>query len=302
MEEYTTLTGREYHPVQTVWTEDADWILLGMGSVTDDAEAVASHLRNQGKRVGVVSVKLLHPFPEADVIRALQGKKAVTVLERSGTTALTQLVNQALYRSYENHHTERHPGIPGLSELPSVSTAIFGLGGHDLQPRHLVAAFENMISDQNVPLYYLGSKFFSDNTSPEMNALQEQLKKAYPDTVSMALETGENPKLLPKEAIRVRFHSVGGYGTIASGKLLTDILAAVLGLHSKSAPKYGSEKSGAPTNFYLTLSPEPIKITNAQLEEVEIVISPDHKVFEHTNPLNGLVEGGTFIMQSGKKP
>ena len=53
----------------------------------------------------------------------------------------------------------------------------------------------------------------------------------------MALETGENPKLLPKEAIRVRFHSVEGYGTIASGKLLTDILAAVLGLHSKSAPK-----------------------------------------------------------------
>ena len=53
-----------------------------MNSLTDDADAVASHLRKQGKRVGVVSVKLLHPFPEADVIRALQGKKAVTVLER----------------------------------------------------------------------------------------------------------------------------------------------------------------------------------------------------------------------------
>ena len=107
MEEYTTLTGREYHPVQTVGTEDADWILLGMGSVTDDAEAVASNLLNQGKRVGVVSVKLLHHFPEADVIRALQGKKAVTILERSGTNTLTQLVNQALYRSFENHNTER---------------------------------------------------------------------------------------------------------------------------------------------------------------------------------------------------
>ena len=115
MEVYTALTGREYHPVQTVWTLDADWILLGMGSVTDDAEAVASHLRKQGKRVGVVSVKLLHPFPEADVIRSLKGKKAVTVLELSGTTVLTQLVNQALYRSFENHNTERHPGIPGLS-------------------------------------------------------------------------------------------------------------------------------------------------------------------------------------------
>ena len=302
MKEYTALTGREYRPVQTAWTDDAEWVLLGMGSVTDDAEAVASYLRRQGHRVGVVSVKLFHPFPEADIVHVLQGKKAVTVLERSGTTALTQLVNQALYRGVENHRAKRHPGIPGLAGFPLVNTGIFGLGGHDLQPRHLVAAFENMISGRNVPFFYLGSRFFTDGASPEMSVIQEQLKKAYPETVSMTLETGDNPHLLPKEALRVRFHSVGGYGTIASGKLLTDILAAVLGLHSKSAPKYGSEKSGAPTNFYLTLSPEPVKITNAQLEEVEIVISPDHKVFEHTNPLNGLVPGGTYIMQSGQSP
>ena len=84
----------------------------------------------------------------------------------------------------------------------------------------------------------------------------------------MAFDLDPNPSLLPDEAFRIRFHSIGGYGTIATGKLLTDILAGVLGLHSKSAPKYGSEKSGAPTNFYITLSPEPIKITNAELEDV----------------------------------
>ena len=55
--------------------------------------------------------------------------------------------------------------------------------------------------------------------------------------------------------MRIRFHSVGGYGTIATGKLLTDILAGVLGMHSKSAPKYGSEKSGAPDQ--LLHHPEP---------------------------------------------
>ena len=76
----------------------------------------------------------------------------------------------------------------------------------------------------------------------------------------------------------------------------------MLGLHSKSAPKYGSEKSGAPTNYYITLSPEPVKITNAELEDVEIVVSPDHKVFSHTNPLRGLARGGTFILQSHLAP
>jgi pyruvate-ferredoxin/flavodoxin oxidoreductase len=135
-----------------------------------------------------------------------------------------------------------------------------------------------------------------------MAELQKRLKAAYPATELMALETGDNPRLLPDSAFRVRFHSVGGYGTIASGKLLTDILAGVLDMHSKSAPKYGSEKSGAPTNFYITLSPEPIKITNAELEDVEVVISPDHRAFSHTNPLRGLAEGGTFILQSNATP
>ncbi len=128
--------------------------------------------------------------------------------------------------------------------------------------------------------------------------MQERLKAAYPETELMALETEPNPNLLPKSAFRIRFHSVGGYGTIATGKLLTDILAGVLDLHSKAAPKYGSEKSGAPTNYYITLSPEPVLLTNAELEDVEIVVSPDHKVFSHSNPLRGLVEGGTFILQS----
>src|SRR5665647_821384 len=118
----------------------------------------------------------------------------------------------------------------------------------------------------------------------------------------MALQTEANPRLLPKAALRVRFHSIGGYGTIATGKLLTDILAGVLDMHSKSAPKYGSEKSGSPTNYYITLSPEPVKLTNAELEDVEVVLSPDHKVFSHTNPLLGLVSGGTFILQSSVSP
>jgi pyruvate-ferredoxin/flavodoxin oxidoreductase len=73
-------------------------------------------------------------------------------------------------------------------------------------------------------------------------------------------------------------------------------------MHSKAAPKYGSEKSGAPTNYYVTLSPEPVKITNAELEDVEIVVSPDHRVFGHTNPLRGLVDGGTFVLQSSLPP
>ncbi len=302
MAEYGELTGRYYSPVASYRTEDADHVIVGLGSVTDDAEAVAAHLRRQGKKVGVVSIKLLQPFPEGELIAALAGKKAVTVLERSDRTALTDLVMKALFKARENGDLIRHPGIPAITSLPKVSTGIFGLGAHDLQPRDLIAAYKNMESELNVPFFYLGTQFFSSNASPFVAELQNRLRAAYPETEFMALETKDNPRLLPPAAFRVRFHSVGGYGTIATGKLLTDILAGVLGLHSKSAPKYGSEKSGAPTNFYISLSPEPIKITNAELEDVEIVVSPDHKVFSHTNPLRGLAEDGTFIIQSDHTP
>ena len=88
MAEYTALTGRDYAPIMTYMREDAENVMVGLGSVTDDGEAVVTTAR-QGKKVGVVSVKLLQPFPEAELVAALAGKKAVTVLERSDVTALT---------------------------------------------------------------------------------------------------------------------------------------------------------------------------------------------------------------------
>ncbi len=305
MAEYAELTGRSYSPVHTYGTEDADYVMVGMGSITDDIRAVLPILRARGLKVGVVSVKLLQPFPEAEVVEALRGAKAVTVLERSDQTAMTSLVTQALFKARANADSEQYPGIGALEQTPRLTTAIFGLGGHDVQPRHIIAAYTNMAEPRGgrpAPLVYLGSQFFVSNPSPTMAALQERLREAYPETELMALETEPNPVILPPEAMRIRFHSVGGYGTIATGKLLTDVLAGVLGMHSKSAPKYGSEKSGAPTNYYITLSPEPVLLTNAEIEDVEIVVSPDHKAFVHTNPLRGMVEGGTFIMQSDQSP
>jgi len=301
MKEYSDLTGRDYTPIKTYFCDDAETVMIGLGSVTDDTLAVCKYLRGQGKKVGVVSVKLLQPFPEAEVVAALKGKKAVTVLERSDVTALTNFVTQALFKGVENASGIRHEGIPAIDKLPKITTAIFGLGAHDLQPRHIIAAYKNM-ETRNTPLVYLGSQFFSKNPTGRMVELQAKLKAAYPETELMALETEANPTLLPKGAFRIRFHSVGGYGTMATGKLLTDILASVLELHSKAAPKYGSEKSGAPTNYYITLSPETVLQSNAEIEDVEIVVSPDHKVFAHSNPLRGLVEGGTFILQSNLSP
>ncbi len=75
MAEYSELTGREYAPVKTYMCDDAETVMIGLGSVTDDAEAVATYLRSQGKKVGVISIKLLQPFPEAEIVAALDGQE-----------------------------------------------------------------------------------------------------------------------------------------------------------------------------------------------------------------------------------
>ena len=258
MAEYSALSGRVYQPVHTYDCDDADVVMVGLGSITDDVQAVLPHLRAHGIKAGLVAVKLLQPFPEAELVEALRGAKAVTVLERSDQTALTAAVTQALFKARANADAPQYDGIPALDVVPRLTTAIFGLGGHDVQPRHIIAAYRAMTEPDHAPLIYLGSQFFSDNPTGAMAQVQARLREAYPETELMALQTEPNPVLLPPDAMRIRFHSVGGYGTIATGKLLTDILSGVLGLHSRSAPKYGSEKSGAPTNYYITLSPEPV--------------------------------------------
>lgn len=311
MAEYNALTGRDYQPVRCFDTEDADYIFVGLGSICEDIQAVLPHLRALGLRVGLVQITLLQPFPEAELVEALRGATQVTVLERSDQAALSRLVDTALVHAAQNAvaaargQASRFPGIPGVdtAELPLLSTGFFGIGGHDVQPRHLIATAKAMAAGDLAPEFYLGSTFFDPAATGELKMLQDKLRRAYPETERMSLHLEVNPPdLLSPETLRIRFHSVGGYGTIATGKLLADILAEVLGLYSKAAPKYGSEKSGAPTNYYITLAPEPIKITNADLEDVEIVVSPDHMVFAHDNPLRGLRPGGTFIVQSKESP
>ncbi|MCL2422901.1 MAG: 2-oxoacid:acceptor oxidoreductase family protein, partial [Micrococcales bacterium] len=302
MDEYAELSGRQYSPVHTYDCDDADVVVIGMGSITDDLRAVQPYLRAQGIKVGIASVKLLQPFPEAEIAAAVANAKAVLVMERSDDTALTRLVTQTLFRANANAKTEQFAGIPGMAKLPRLSTVIFGLGSHDVQPRHLIAAVKEGATIKAAPLFYLGSQFFDDAATGEAKALQDRLREAYPETAAMAITTEANPQLLPEGSLRIRFHSVGGYGTVATGKLLTDILSGALDLHSKSAPKYGSEKSGAATNYYITLSPETVLLTNNELEDVDVVVSPDHMAFTHTNPLKGVVPGGTFILQSDQDP
>ncbi|MBT7088125.1 oxidoreductase, partial [bacterium] len=128
-----------------------------------------------------------------------------------------------------------------------------------------------------------------------------------------AVSSEDKPSLLPEKAIAVRFHSIGGWGAITTGKNLSEILGD-LGtyikerdfpgtdkevVHISANPKYGSEKKGAPTNYFLVAAPERIRV-NCDLQHVDVVLCCDPKAFTHTNPLIGLKEGGALVWENSE--
>ena len=125
----------------------------------------------------------------------------------------------------------------------------------------------------------------------------------------------ETPSLLPEGAVAVRFHSIGGWGAITTGKNLGAILGDLNDLlyerdglvddkgnpkeviHVSANPKYGSEKKGAPTSYFMVAAKDRIRV-NCDLRHVTVVLCCDPKAFTHTNPLDGIQEGGSLVWES----
>jgi len=330
MDEYARLTGRRYTRASGYRLDDADYVLVGQGTVVGNAEAVADHLREErGLKVGVLNMTMFRPFPSDRVTRLLRGKKGVTVLERldqplASDAPLLREIRTALSKGRENGRADGHavrprfplpaeaddtplphPGVApiGKGETPELYSAGFGMGSRDLQPGDLVAAVENMLDGgDDRRQFYLGVDFVREETRfPKLQVQQEELLDDYPGLEGLALDSAGDLDLMPDDSVSLRIHSVGGWGAMTTGKNVAMTAFEMAGLHVKANPKYGSEKKGQPTTFYATLSPEPVRI-NAELRHVDAVLSPDPNVFGNSDPLQGLEEGGAFVLQSDRPP
>ena len=312
MDEFYALTGRRYRRINTYRTDDADYLILGQGSMLSTAEAVADHLRAQrGIKVGVVNLTMFRPFPGDLVGAVLKGRKGVAVLERTDQPLAEDLplmreVRACVSKCVENN-VERATELPypayaaytRQQHIPPLYSGTYGLGSRDLQPEALIGVIENMLPEgRKQKFFYLSVDFQREHPdSPKQEIYQKQLLDAYPHIKDLVVHGSENPDLMPKDCISVRFHSVGGWGAMTTGKNLAMTLFDLLGYHIKANPKYGSEKKGQPTTYYLSAAPEPIRV-NCEYTHVDMVLSPDPNVFDRANPLQGLRHGGVFIIQS----
>jgi pyruvate-ferredoxin/flavodoxin oxidoreductase len=313
MQEYYELTGRRYQRIGAYKVEQADYLIVGMGSMVVQAHGVADYLEKSRKlKVGVIDLTMFRPFPGDLLGKALKGKRGVCVLERTDQPLAEDLplmreVRAALSKCIENGQAaEAKQALPypkydsyqRLNDAPRLYSGAYGLGSRDLQPESLIGAVENMLPEgPHRKFFYLGIDFVRDPANPKQEIHIQKLLEAYPNIGEMAVHGSENPNLMPEGSITVRMHSVGGWGAITTGKNLVMTLYDLLGYEIKANPKYGSEKKGQPTTYYLAAAPTPIPL-NCEYHFVDVVLSPDPNVFHHSNPLSGLKQGGTLIIQS----
>ncbi len=271
MREYERLTGRQYDLVRNYKMEDAEWALVGMGSMMETSEATADYLRDaSGQKVGVVHVTSFRPFPGKEMVKALKNVKGFTVMERvDNPLAESNPLTLEIKAAFADFSTNI---IDGKMTIPKHYSCSAGLGSRDVRPADIISIVDNMVNG--------GRPYFAVGIDHEL-----------------AITPKSNPDIRPPYTFSMRGHSVGGYGSVTTNKIIASVVEDLFKLNVQAYPKYGSEKKGLPTTYFLTVSREKVR-THNELEFVEFVPINDINAFNIGDPLKGLTDGGAIFIQT----
>ncbi|MCA9146613.1 MAG: 2-oxoacid:acceptor oxidoreductase family protein [Planctomycetales bacterium] len=265
-------TGRHYDFVMPHRCEDAEYIIIGLGGYMETTEVTVDYLREKGIKAGCLTVYCFRPFPMHQIVSALKDAKAITIFERMDDPLST--TGNHLTREIKAAFCDAMTGQMGherIDRVPRIYHGAAGLGSRHVRPADIIAAVDNMKND--------GQDYFCVGIDHPL-----------------ALKRTEDPDLRPSGGFSMRGHSVGGFGSVTTNKVIATIAGEVFGKDVQAYPKYGSEKKGLPTTYYLTIGDAHIK-THSELEFVDLIILNDVNAIL-ANPLHGVVDGGAIFMQS----
>jgi pyruvate-ferredoxin/flavodoxin oxidoreductase len=270
MADYFELTGRRYGLVRPYRMEDAEYAVIGLGSMMDTAEATVDELRSRGTRVGAVTISCFRPFPQDELVRAIARCRAVAVIERTDTplaesNPLTIEVKSGLASAQMGDDAR-------LLRVPEVYSGAAGLGGRPITPGSIAAAVENM-QQHGRRRFVLGVK--------------------HPDALSPQPEID----IRPHGAFSVRIHSLGGFGAVTASRIMAAAAAEIFHTEVQASADYSGEKRGLPASLYLTLAPKRVQ-SQADPTPVEMVAIQHAEAFRAADPLHALAPGGFVYLQS----
>jgi len=266
MEKMSALTGRDYKLFNYFGAEDAERVIIAMGSVCDAAREVVDYLCERGEKVGLIQVHLYRPFSVKHFLAAIpQTCKVLTTLDRT-----------------------KEPGSFGEPLYEDVSAALlecgcsfkllggrYGLSSRDTTPAQIKAVFDNMAGEQK------------NHFTVGIND----------DVTFLSLPVGENIVTSGKSIISCKFWGLGSDGTVGANKNSCKIIGDNTDQYVQAYFQYDAKKSGGLTRSHLRFGHEPIRSTY-YVTMADFVACHKQSYMHSYDIVNEVKPGGIFLLNT----
>ena len=263
--EASRLSGREYAPFTYKGAQDAEYVIIAMGSVTEALGEVVDALLAQGRKVGLVKVHLYRPFSTKHLIAKLpKTVKRIAVLDRTKEQGAT---GEPLYVDVVTALKQEGRDIP-------VFGGRYGLSSKDTQPSHLKPVYD-----------FLADKPWHNFT---ISIIDDVTKRSIPSDETF---------ILKEEYKSCLFYGMGSDGTVSANKSSIKIIGDATGQYAQAYFAYDSRKAGGVTMSHLRFGKKPIRSTYYIDKAHFLSCSLDSYLYKF-DMLRHLKDHGTFLLNT----
>ena len=265
MQKINALTGRNYKPFNYYGAEDADRVLVVMGSAAGCIQETIDYLTAKGEKVGLLEVHLYRPFSAKYFLSELpESVKKITVLDR---TKEPGAVGEPLYEDVCSVILESDRDI-------KVYACRYGLGSKDFLPSHVAAIYKNMQQDAPKNHFTIGIE---------------------DDVTHLSLPVTETINAAPEGTVSCKFWGLGSDGTVGANKNIIKIIGDHTDLNVQAYFEYDGKKSGGVTRSHLRFGEKPIKSTYL-VNHADFVACHNKSYLDKYDILADVKEGGSVLI------
>ena len=274
MDKFAAVVGRQYKLFEYEGAEDADRVVILMGSGADTAQEAVDMMNAEGDKVGVLKVRLYRPFSLSHFIGALpKTVKGIAVLDR---TKEPGALGEPLYQDV----------ITALAESPDAPQGVkviggrYGLSSKEFTPGMVKAALDELNKDVSKNKFTVGIK---------------------EDVTHSSLEYDPEFSCEPEGRTRAVFYGLGSDGTVSANKNSIKIIGLETDNYAQGHFVYDSKKAGAVTVSHLRFGPEPI-LSPYEITKANFVACHQTSFLDKYDMLKVADEGATFLLNTSYGP
>ena len=265
--EISKITGREYHLFSYYGADDADRIIILMGSATEAAREAIDYLNGKGEKVGMISVHLYRPFSVKHLLAAVPSTvKRIAVLDRTKEPGAE---GEPLYLDVKSAFYD-------VENKPLIVGGRYGIGSNDTTPARIISVFDNLKLNEPKNHFTLG---------------------IVDDVTFTSLPPVEEIALGGEGMFEAKFYGLGADGTVGANKNSVKIIGDNTDKHCQAYFSYDSKKSGGFTCSHLRFGDSPIRST--YLVNTPNFVACHVQAYLHMYDVTrGLRKDGTFLLNT----